>query len=94
MPQDRKIYTSFHDIPPRDYMYFPKGSIEVGKPGKFSRIEINHLLTSMAVLTIVFALLITRNNVIFGLLYGFNLNILPYGIALSFLSIAIAFFFH
>jgi len=94
MVQSRKIYTSFHDIPPRDYMYFPKGTLEVGKPGKFSRIEINHLLISMAVLTIAFSLLITRNNFIYGLIYGFNLSILPYGIALSFLSIAIAFFFH
>jgi len=44
MPEKRKIYTSFHDIPPREYMYFPKGTLDVGKPGKFSRIEINHLI--------------------------------------------------
>lgn len=94
MVQERKIYTSFHDIPPREYMYFPKGSIEVGKPGKFSRIEINHLIISMAVLTFVFSLLITRNNVIYGLIYGFNLSILPYGLVLSFLGIVTAFFFH
>jgi len=94
MVKERKIYTSFHDIPPREYMYFPKGSIEVGKPGKFSRIEINHLIISMAVLTFVFSLLITRNNVIYGLMYGFNLSILPYGFVLSFLGIVTAFFFH
>lgn len=94
MNEKRKVYTSFHDIPPREYMYFPKGSIEVGKPGKFSRIEINHLIISMAVLTFVFSLLITRNNVIYGLIYGFNLSILPYGLVLSFLGIVTAFFFH
>jgi Zn-dependent protease len=94
MPEKRKIYTSFHDIPPREYMYFPKGTLEVGKPGKFSRLEINHLLISMTVLTFVFALLITRNNVIYGLMYGFNFSILPYGLLLSFLGIVTAFFFH
>ncbi len=94
MNEKRKVYTSFHDIPPREYMYFPKGSIEVGKPGKFSRIEINHLIISMAVLTFVFSLLITRNNVIYGLIYGFNFSILPYGLVLSFLGIVTAFFFH
>jgi len=52
MAEKRKIYTSFHDIPPREYMYFPKGTLERGKPGKFSRIEINHLLISMGVFSI------------------------------------------
>ena len=94
MAQERKIYTSFHDIPPREYMYFPKGSLEAGKPGKFSRIEITHLLISMGVLTIAFALLITRNNLIYGFVYGFNANIIPYGIALSFLGVITAFIFH
>lgn len=95
MAQERKIYTSFHDIPPREYMYFPKGTLEMGKPGKFSRIEITHLLISMGVLTIVFAFIITQNNLFWGLINGgFNLNILPYGLILSFLGILTAFFFH
>lgn len=94
MAQERKIYTSFHDIPPREYMYFPKGTIEMGKPGKFSRIEITHLLISIAVLTIVFSLLITRNNVIYGLASGFNVDKLPYGIVLAFLGVVTAFFIH
>ena len=94
MAQERKIYTSFHDIPPREYMYFPKGTIEMGKPGKFSRIEITHLLISIAVLTIVFSLLITRNNVIYGLASGFNIDKLPYGIVLAFLGVVTAFFIH
>ena len=94
MSERREIYTSFHDIPVRDYMYFPKGSIDGGKPGKFSRIEIAHLLISISVLTIAFSLLITRNNVLYGLLYGFKPYLLPYGILLSFLGIVTAFFFH
>ena len=94
MAEKRKVYTSFHDIPPREYMYFPKGTLEVGKPGKFSNIEIKHLIISMTVLTIAFALLITRNSVVYGLTSGFNFSILPYGLLLSFLGIVIAFFFH
>ena len=94
MAQERKIYTSFHDISPREYMYFPKGTLNMDKPGRFSRIEITHLLISICVLTIAFSLLITKNNVIYGFLYGFNINILPFGIALSFLGIVTAFFFH
>ena len=95
MVQERKIYTSFHDIPPREYMYFPKGTLEMGKPGKFSRVEITHLLISIAVLTVVFAFIITQNNLFWGLINGgFNLNILPYGLTLSFLGILTAFFFH
>jgi len=94
MAQERKIYTSFHDISPREYMYFPKGTLDMDKPGRFSRIEITHLLISICVLTIAFSLLVTKNNVIYGILYGFNINILPFGIALSFLGIVTAFFFH
>ena len=47
MAEKRNIYTSFHDIPVRDYMYFPKGTLETGKPGKFSRIEVKHILISI-----------------------------------------------
>jgi len=48
----------------------------------------------MAVLTFVFSLLITRNNVIYGLMSGFNISILPKGLLISFLGIVTAFFFH
>jgi Zn-dependent protease len=89
--RERKIYTSFHDIPPREYMYFPKGTLEPGKPGKFSRIEIVHLLISIFVLTIAFAFALTNNNMIYG--FG-NFKLLPLGIAMSFLGILTAFFFH
>ena len=94
MEQKRKIYTSFHDIPPREYMYFPKGSLEAEKPGRFSVIEIQHLIISMGVLTLAFTLALTGNNLISGFSNGFNLSILPYGIAISFLGIVTAFFFH
>lgn len=94
MDKERKVYTSFHDIPPREYMYFPKGTIEVGKPGKFSRIEVYHLLISMVGLTIAFTLALTGNNLITGLQNGFNPGILPYGLTISFLGIVTAFFFH
>jgi len=94
MAEKRKIYTSFHDIPVREYMYFPKGSLDAGKPGRFSRTELIHLLISICVLTIAFSLLITRNNILNGLLEGFKPDILPYGIFLSFLGIITAFIFH
>jgi len=67
MDKEKKIYESFHEIPIRDYMYFPKGSIETAKPGKFSRIEIKHLLISIFVLTFAFSLSLSGNNIIEGL---------------------------
>jgi Zn-dependent protease len=95
MNKERKIYTSFHDIPPREYMYFPKGSLNVGKPGSFSKTEITHILISMFVLTFAFALILTYNNFFYALLQGgFNLGALPYGFGLAFVGIATAFFFH
>jgi Zn-dependent protease len=93
-PEKKRVYTSFHDIPPREYMYFPKGSLETGKPGKFSGIEIRHLIISIIVMTIAFTFALTGNNLITGLSNGFNLNIIPYGLAVSFFGILTAFFFH
>lgn len=90
MPE-KKVYTSFHDIPPREYMYFPKGTIEVGKPGKFSRIEIQHIIISMGLLTIAFTFSLTRNSLV--TLFS-NLSIFPVGLLMSFLGIITAFFFH
>ncbi len=87
---DKKVYTSFHDIPPREYMYFPKGTMEVSKPGNFSRVEIQHLFISIFVLTFAFAFALTP----FNFLDGFNINNLVYGLLLSFLGISTAFFFH
>ena len=94
MERKRKVYTSFHDIPPREYMYFPKGSIEPSKPGKFSSIEIKQLIISMTVLTIAFTFALTRNNLITGLSQGFNLSAIPMGLLFSFLGIVTGFVFH
>lgn len=94
MVQERRIYTSFHDIPPREYMYFPKGTLEAGRPGKFSGIEIRHLLISMVVLTVAFTFALTGNNLITGLSNGFNLDNIPYGLVVTFFGIVTAFFFH
>jgi len=89
MPEEKKIYTSFHDIPPREYMYFPKGTLEPGKPGRFSGIEIAHLLISMTVLTVAFTFALT-NNYIFNFDLDSFLSFLP----ISFLGIVTAFFVH
>ena len=94
MPQERKIYTSFHDIPPREYMYFPKGTLETGKPGKFSSIELKQLVISMSVLTIAFAFALSNNNLIEGLGRGFNIDFFLKGLLYSALGIVTAFFFH
>jgi len=88
--EEKKIYTSFHDIPPREYMYFPKGTVEVSRPGKFSRIEINQLIISIIVLTIAFSFALTP----FNLRLGFDFERLPIGFFISLLAIVTAFFFH
>ena len=74
-------------------MYFPKGTIEMGKPGQFSRTEIIHLLISIGVLTIAFSFALTGNNLIQGL-NGFNLRRLQSEIGKIFLGIVTAFFVH
>jgi Zn-dependent protease len=94
MKEEKRIYTSFHDIPVRDYMYFPKGTLEAGKPGKFSKIEIFHLLISIFVLTIAFSFARSGNNLVSGFTTGFKFSNLFIFIPLSFLGIITAFFFH
>lgn len=94
MPEERKIYKSFHELSPREYMYFPKGTIDVSKPGSFSRIEIQHLLISILVLTVAFAFALSGNNLIEGSSSGFRLDVLPYAFAAAFLGIITGFFFH
>jgi len=88
MDQKKKIYTSFHEIPVRDYMYFPKGTLEVGKPGKFSRVEILHILISILVLTIAFSF---WNR---GLIFNINLSIIMSSIPFAFSGVVTGFFFH
>ncbi|MCK5636905.1 MAG: hypothetical protein KAH91_05725, partial [Thermoplasmatales archaeon] len=89
MAEKRKIYTSFHDVPVRDYMYFPKGTLEAGKPGKFSRIEATHILISILVLTIAFSFWISG-----GLIFNRNLDLIIRSIPYAFAGVLTAFFFH
>jgi len=94
MAEEKKKYKSFHDLSPRDYMYFPKGTVEISKPGKFSRIEIQHLVISIIVLTIAFTFALSRNNLFYGLMEGFKPEAFTYHLARSFLGILTAFFIH
>ena len=89
MAEKRDIYTSFHDIPVRDYMYFPKGTLETGKPGKFSRTEITHILISILVLTIAFSFWKSG-----GLIFNRNLDLIIRSIPYAFVGVLTAFFFH
>jgi len=93
MVEEKKVYKSFQEIPPRDYMYFPKGVIEADKPGRFSKTEIVHLLISIAVLTLAFSFVLPKNNIFYR---GINLDInsLISFLPISFLAVLTAFFFH
>lgn len=91
MKERKKTYTSLNDLSPREYMYFPKGTLEMGKPGKFSKTEVYHILIAMGVLTIAFSFTISRNN----FYSGFNrLDAFLPSIIVSFLGIVTAFFVH
>jgi Zn-dependent protease len=94
MNEDNKFYPSFHDISPREYMYFPKGKLEGGKPGHFSRIELIHLTISIFILTIAFSFALSSNNLIFSLYYGFEFIRFQENIIKILFGIIIAFFIH
>ena len=70
-------------------MYFPKGTLEMGKPGKFSRIEITHIIISVLVLTIAFSFWLSG-----GLIFNTNLNLIINSIPYAFAGVLTAFFFH
>lgn len=89
MDQDKKVYTSFHDIPVREYMYFPKGTAEVSKPGKFSIVEIKHILISVLVLTVAFSFWNSG-----GLIFTSDLNKFLSFIPFAFAGVLTGFFFH
>jgi Zn-dependent protease len=91
MAQGPKIYSSFHDLSPREYMYFPKGSLESGPVGKFSSLEIKHLLFAIVVLTFSFAVAFSGNNL---LLRRFDIMRLLFSLPIAFLGIITAFFVH
>ena len=89
--EQRKTYDSFHDIPPREYMYFPKGTLEMGKPGKFSGTEIAHLLISMGVLTLAFSFPLSKSSLLFG---GIQIDSFVFSMPVSFFGLLTAFFVH
>ena len=95
MDKEHKGYRSYHRLSPREYMYFPKASMELGRPGHFSRLEIIHIGVSMMVLTISFTFALTKSSLLFLFLgYSFQLNQFLQGLGLSFLGIVTAFFSH
>jgi Zn-dependent protease len=85
---------SFHEISPREYMYFPKGTLEMGKPGVFSRLELTHIGLAMIILTICFTFTLSLNNLLWSFLNGFNLVRFQQGFLLSLVAVFCAFFFH
>lgn len=95
MAEKRKFYTSFHDLSPRDYMYIPEGTLEVGRPGSFSRIELGHLVIAITILTVAFSFTFSKNNVLFYLL-GAPVDFLSYVsfMPVALLGIVTAFFVH
>jgi Zn-dependent protease len=95
MPERRKFYTSFHDLSPREYMYIPQGSLQVGKPGSFSKIELGHLVIAIAVLTVAFSFTFSKNNLLFFILgYPVDITVYLYFMPIAFLGIVAAFFVH
>jgi Zn-dependent protease len=95
MSERQKFYTSFHDLSPREYMYIPEGSLQVGKPGSFSRIELGHLFIAIGVLTVAFSFTFSKNSLLFFLL-GSPVNVWNYFyyMQFAFLGIVTAFFIH
>jgi len=72
-------------------MYFPKGTLEMGTPGKFSKTEVIHILIAMAVLTSAFAFPLSQSRLLFG---GFHLNAWVFSLPISFFALLTAFFVH
>jgi len=87
---------TYHDLSPREYMYFPKGILDMGRPGQTSTLELTHIVFAMLVLTIAFSFPISQNSVLKIVInnQGLDLSKLPLGFALSFVAIVSAFFCH
>lgn len=86
---------SFRDISPREYMYFPKGIIELGRPGQISKIELVHISISMIVLVISFMFVLSQNSLMWSILKGgVSYERFLSGFIFSLLGIFSAFFFH
>ena len=87
--REKKIYTSFHEIPVREYMYFPKGIPTVEKPGKFSRTELIHITISIIALTFAFSFWLGG-----GLIRNPNLGLFVKNFPFAFAGVMTGFFFH
>jgi Zn-dependent protease len=87
MTDGPKVYTSFHDLSPREYMYIPEGTLQGSKPGSFSRTEIFHIVVAMVVLTAAFSFTLSP-------IYRFSLSSFLRVIPVAFLGIFTAFFVH
>ncbi|MEF8848007.1 MAG: hypothetical protein V5A68_02625, partial [Candidatus Thermoplasmatota archaeon] len=83
MVEKKEIYESFQDIPPRDYMYFPKGVLKQSKPGDFSGTEVFHLLVSIVVVVFSFSFALTGHN----LLSFMGLGLLPTSVSVPNLEV-------
>ena len=96
MAGQRKQYQSYHTLSPREYMYFPKGTLEMGKPGQFSRLELVHLASAIILLTVCFSFALTQNSLLMMFLFqkGFSLKRLGIGLLLSLLGVLFAFVVH
>lgn len=95
MPEKRKVYTSFHDLSPGQYMYIPEGTLTTGKPGSFSRTELVHLLIAISVLTVAFSFTFSKNSLLFFMLgFGGEVRTYFFNIPVVFLGIVTAFFVH
>jgi len=88
-------YRSYHTLSPREYMYFPKGTMDVSTPGQISQLEILHILIAMIVLTVSFTFALTQSS--FLMMFLFHSATIPrffMGLGVSFLGILSAFFVH
>lgn len=96
MSGHRKQYQSYHRLSPREYMYFPRGTLDMGKPGQFSRLELVHLASAIFVLTIGFTFALTQSSVLMMFLFqqSFDLGRIGIGLLLSFFGVLFAFVVH
>jgi Zn-dependent protease len=85
-------------------MYFPKGSLDPGKPGQFSMLEVKHIILAMIVITFAFSFNLTHNSFLnlFSLLYPESAEFVKipdifevlFFLPVSFLGVVTAFFVH
>ena len=87
----RRVYTSFQDLSPGEYMYIPPGQLNVGRPGSFSRLELVHIGVALLVLTVAFALSFSATQ---PPVLGFNLAGFLRALPLSLLGMLTGFIFH